>query len=1121
MKTSHLALSLLFVSCTVAAPNTAPPVANTLSAKGPNQVPLSSSGSVQGSNQRPNQTANRPLLKPLQAIDRIQQASGQILRSGDQDKLSIQVMIGRPAADFSTQQLELSRIQNLRAWVEGPGLTERILNLNEYVAVTDQSQQTELVISEVPRGKHRVVTVQGYDASVQGTPPEVAGATLKAVYSSPENSTDVNLLFTWRSTAYAEIIESLIQAIEDAPTENTGQGNSREEIQALLDTLDETALNTFLDAVIFGNNPTDGSTYNVHPDRLDPDKIAAIIVEAAGQIPTHNPGTVVPSTYLDNMADLDLKVRTPQNVPFSNSQIQVQITDPASAPVTLNIGSDTADVPQVVPGTWDAIVKLDGLNGGVSARATLTVGSDGVPILTEGTTANPIILPPVITAIDKTEAGAGDLITLTGDGFDPDKTKNTVKFGDVEAVVISATATELVVEVPAGASGTPQITVTSEDKTSNYADLEITPKIINMSAIVGNPGDTLTLTVTGYNPSNTPTTVRFNGSDVDVVPGSTTATTVTVIVPDDATTGVITLTPTGLEPLTSPLYTVGNKPAIIAVNPSAIVPNQQITVTGVNLGAISSILINGATVDTYSVVPGTNGQPDTVTLTVPDMVSSGDLRITTPNGVAVAPVTVLAPPTITTLTPPNPNQPSANLVLTGSNYLPVTQVSIGGTVLPTTAYTINDDNEITINASALPSNPVLGPVKVTNAAGSATASLTYKNVQNFIGNSTASFFLAPNVSGRVPNVQKPYTLFGTNSGAIPNIHGINVDTLGNIYVTDFSNKIHKFDSSGTRVSGWPIGGSTPPVNLPSQVLASAVSFAGPEDLANDSADNIYIADTANHAIRKITTVNGNLVVQTLARLPGPEGIEISRNGTLYVTGNNPPNSTDNTVTSYVFKITDLSTLPLQSELDAFTLADIGTITDNVSILAESTPLDKARPTGTQNLADAYFKHIEGLGVDGQGRIYIADSGYQMIRRIDTVAEEVTIFADTNACFGLTGCTPTVQQPYIPDMHEIRVDREGNVFIPSGYFQPTPLPGVGIYVVNPEGKFSFITGNTDFNSEVINGSLGLYDGDPLNRARFVSPLGVDFGPDGSLYVTDNYWGIRKIERYHPVSNLQMP
>lgn len=1123
MRTSYIALSLLLASCAMSPPNTVPTGTN--GAVGNNALPNNGARPIPVADQV-QQTHSHSHTLPQDALDRLDSAKGLLQSNGGQDRLSIQVMIQRPVADFSTQQLELSRIKNLRAWVEGPGLSNRILNLNSFVSVADQNQQTELTISQVPRGKHRVVTVQGYQVADEGEPPEVVGATLKAVYDSPADSTNVTLLFTWRSTAYAEIIESLLKAAEEGLGESTPEA-----VQEILDNLDEEALNTFLDAVIFGTNPTTGPTYQTHPDRLDPDKIAQIIIEQSGEIPEQAPTDPVPETYLDNMADLELTVQTPQKVPFTNSEIQVQITDPASRPIVINAGGDTGQVPQIVPGQWDAVVKLDGLNGGVSTRATVTVDENGTVTLTEGTTANPIILPPVITAIDKTTAGAGDEIKLTGDGFDPDPTKNTVMFDGVEAEVVSATATELIVKLPDNVTGTPKITVTSEDKTSNFAEVTVVPKITAMSSIFGNPGEQVTLTVSGYDPSQVPTTVMFNGSAIEIDPEDTivTGNTITVTVPDDATSGPITLNPTGLDPLQSPIYTIGDRAKILSINPTAIVPGSTLTLTGVNISQVNSITINSATVTTFSVTPGTAGNPDVITLTVPSGVSSTggpvDLRVTTAsNGVASTPVTILAPPTIDNFDAPNPASPGT-LVLQGTNYLPVTEVSIGGVVLDPSAYTIDNDGQITI--TQLPNTQVLGTIKVTNPAGSAVASLTYSDVENFIGNGIASsYYVSRSLThyetfGAVPEVVNHYSSFA-------NLHGINVDSDGYIYVSAMDGKVYKFNESGSPVAGWPIGAlGSGYVDGP---IATA-KFGSIEDLANDANGNIYLADTGNNAIRKISKNNeGSLIVQTLARLPGPEGIEISRDGVLYVTGNNPANNTSTTVPSFVYKITNLEVPDQTGILDAFPKGGIANLattppTSNVELVVGGTPPGSLpRPSkamGAVSYGNTYFKHIEGLGIDGNGYVYVADSGHGLIRRIDDVNKTVSVFADMHSCYGGGTCSPTTTVPVVADMHEIRVDREGNVFVPSGYLNSASIvsPASGIYMINPQGKISLIAGADS--TRIGSFFFGFTNGDPLNAAKFTNPLAVDFGPDGSLYIVDNGWGIRRIPRYHPASNLQMP
>lgn len=64
-------------------------------------------------------------------------------------------------------------------------------------------------------------------------------------------------------------------------------------------------------------------------------------------------------------------------------------------------------------------------------------------------------LVPTITGFDPASALSGGTITITGTNFNPTAANNTVTIGGVAATVVSATATSLVVTVPAGAQGGP------------------------------------------------------------------------------------------------------------------------------------------------------------------------------------------------------------------------------------------------------------------------------------------------------------------------------------------------------------------------------------------------------------------------------------------------------------------------------------------------------------------------------------------------------------------------------------------------------------------------------------------------------------------------------------------
>ncbi|MEI9962997.1 MAG: hypothetical protein WDM76_18335 [Limisphaerales bacterium] len=60
---------------------------------------------------------------------------------------------------------------------------------------------------------------------------------------------------------------------------------------------------------------------------------------------------------------------------------------------------------------------------------------------------------------------------------------------------------------------------------------------------------------------------------------------------------------------------------------------------------------------------------------------------------------------------------------------------------------------------------------------------------------------------------------------------------------------------------------------------SAARFYTPQAVAVDSAGNVYVADTSNHTIRKITPTGTNWVTSTIAGLAGNSGYSDGTNNT--------------------------------------------------------------------------------------------------------------------------------------------------------------------------------------------------------------------------------------------------
>jgi hypothetical protein len=122
--------------------------------------------------------------------------------------------------------------------------------------------------------------------------------------------------------------------------------------------------------------------------------------------------------------------------------------------------------------------------------------------------------------------------------------------------------------------------------------------------------------------------------------------------------------------------------------------------------------------------------------------------------------------------------------------------------------------------------------------------------------------------------------------------GVAVDGAGNIYVADNEScTIRKITSAGvvTTLAG------TAGLYGSADGTGAAAKFYGPKGIAVDGTGNLYVADTGNNTIRKITpagvvtTVAGSAGstgsadgTGAAARFNGPEGIALDGAGNLYV-----------------------------------------------------------------------------------------------------------------------------------------------------------------------------------------------------------------------------------------------
>jgi sugar lactone lactonase YvrE len=590
-------------------------------------------------------------------------------------------------------------------------------------------------------------------------------------------------------------------------------------------------------------------------------------------------------------------------------------------------------------------------------------------------------------------------------------------------------------------------------------------KITGISPFQGAQGTSIGAVIKGVNVGATAVTFSGTGVTATVLPGSTSAKLpIHIDIAPGATLGTRTFNLTN-GAITSPAYNgftitgTGGRPVVSQVTPAEGTAGTTFTatITGLNLSGATAVTFDGTGVTATILSGGTSTSLPVSIAMAPDAVGGPrTFAVTTSVGTSTPALFTVKRMKLTGILPSlGSTGTSMTATLTGTYLSGANAVTFSGTGVTATVNPGGTDSSIPITIT-IASGASLG-VHTVSLSSSLESSTPFNGLTVIQAGSDG---IITTVAGN------GLTNFGGDgqlaiNAGLDNASSIAVDAAGNLFIADRNHhRVRKVTPGGiiTTVAG---NGEIGSAGLGGP--ATEASFAGLQGITVDAAGNLFIADGSNNRILKVDVggtitrfagngqfgFDGDGGQATAARLNSPTQVQVDKWGTVYIADTNNGRirkvSTDGVIRTVAGgghlagpdadgKLATLASLP--------DLSDIAVDTEGNLFLTNSRWVQKLTPDGKITTiagsapqgfggdggpsAAAGIFGPRGITVDPAGNLLFVDVSNRRIRRVNPAGIITTVAGSGIEGFSGDGGSATAARIGYP--MDVATDKDGNLYI---------------------------------------------------------------------------------------------